>query len=441
MNRGFMKTTSWTALMAAGLLMGSYAFSPATAADLKGGDCCADLEERVAELEATTARKGNRVVSLTIYGQVSRGVLIWDDGTDSDAYVVENDASATRFGLKGEGQMKPGWKAGFNIELEVQDAASDEVSQLFDEVNDDFENASEDRGVSETIRTRLAYWYLNSERLGQLSVGHLSTASDAITEITLQNNAGKAIGSTALVKSFTVLNGSNPIDEGDADPTWGDISANLAGLGRNDIVRYDTPSLHGFILSASAGDNDLWDVALRYKGEWNSFRVAGGIAYGYDGTANDFEGEAFSYELIAGSASVMHIPTGLFAAVSAGEKDYSDDDTEDDATYWAVQLGVERKWLPYGATTFTAEYASYEGDFNSSSGLTFNGSSNGLFNASSADKWGVSVVQAFDSAALDIFAHYEHWEGDVPDAESVTEGGFSPDGELDVLMIGSRIRF
>jgi hypothetical protein len=30
----------------------------ASSADL-GGDCCADLEERVAELEATTVRKGN----------------------------------------------------------------------------------------------------------------------------------------------------------------------------------------------------------------------------------------------------------------------------------------------------------------------------------------------------------------------------------------------
>ena len=33
----------------------------ASAADL-GGNCCADLEERIAELEATTARKGNRKV-------------------------------------------------------------------------------------------------------------------------------------------------------------------------------------------------------------------------------------------------------------------------------------------------------------------------------------------------------------------------------------------
>ena len=38
----------------------------AEAADI-GGDCCSDLEERVAELEATTVRKGNNKVSLTLY--------------------------------------------------------------------------------------------------------------------------------------------------------------------------------------------------------------------------------------------------------------------------------------------------------------------------------------------------------------------------------------
>ena len=32
---------------------------PGGAADL-AGDCCADLEERIAELESTTVRKGNR---------------------------------------------------------------------------------------------------------------------------------------------------------------------------------------------------------------------------------------------------------------------------------------------------------------------------------------------------------------------------------------------
>lgn len=55
--------------------------APASAADL-GGDCCADLEERIAELEATTARKGNRKVTLTISGWVNEAVFFWDDGVE-----------------------------------------------------------------------------------------------------------------------------------------------------------------------------------------------------------------------------------------------------------------------------------------------------------------------------------------------------------------------
>ncbi len=65
---------------AASVLLGS-AVTPAAAADL-GGGCCADLEERVAELEATVARKGNRVVTLQIYGDVTKGLMYFDNGDD-----------------------------------------------------------------------------------------------------------------------------------------------------------------------------------------------------------------------------------------------------------------------------------------------------------------------------------------------------------------------
>jgi hypothetical protein len=63
--------------------MGAYPHAPAKAADL-GGDCCSDLENRVAELEATTVRKGNKKVSVTIYGQVNKAVLWWDDHVGAD---------------------------------------------------------------------------------------------------------------------------------------------------------------------------------------------------------------------------------------------------------------------------------------------------------------------------------------------------------------------
>jgi len=67
------------------------------------GDTCADLEERVAELEATTARKGNRQVSLKVSGV--RGELyqyIWGDDdsgcADLEERVAELEATTARKG-------------------------------------------------------------------------------------------------------------------------------------------------------------------------------------------------------------------------------------------------------------------------------------------------------------------------------------------------------
>jgi hypothetical protein len=62
---GGVSKAGWATILATGGMMLGASVS-AQAADL-GGDCCADLEERVAELEATTARKGNRKVKLEIY--------------------------------------------------------------------------------------------------------------------------------------------------------------------------------------------------------------------------------------------------------------------------------------------------------------------------------------------------------------------------------------
>src|SRR5215467_15483103 len=105
---GLLKSSSQLALVAAaGLFVGGVAMPSAKAADL-GGDCCADLEERVAELEATTARKGTRKMSLTITGQVNRLILWWDDGKSTGTYYgLDNTNSSSRFSFLGEAKVSP----------------------------------------------------------------------------------------------------------------------------------------------------------------------------------------------------------------------------------------------------------------------------------------------------------------------------------------------
>src|SRR5512145_2130184 len=115
---GLLKSASSTALFAAlGLIALGAGVPAAQAADL-GGDCCADLEERVAELEATTVRKGNKKVSVTISGWVVKSINWWDDG-DIDSFVVgDKDADlATRFAITGSAQIAPGWSGGYNLTI------------------------------------------------------------------------------------------------------------------------------------------------------------------------------------------------------------------------------------------------------------------------------------------------------------------------------------
>jgi predicted porin len=397
---GIMKTTSRLALVAAAGMMLGAVVTPAKAADL-GGGCCGDLEERVAELEATTARKGNRVVSLQVYGQVNKALLIWDDGVDSDAFVVDNDSSGSRFGFTGKATIKPGWTAGFLMELDVQDSASDKV------FNDEVAGVNGDDGNDNEIVIRYNNVYIESEKLGRITLGQGSTAADGASEVVLGNSIRNSDIQHGVAFRLRFADGT-------ASPfTLGNSAQNLDG-GRDDVIRYDSPSIYGFIVSASWGDNDYADVALRFKKEWNSVRVAAAVAYQWDDTQDS--GPASDFEVLSGSVSVMHIPTGIYAAFAAGEKDFAVEALSD-PSFWYAQLGIEKKWLPYGSTTVYGEYGQYN-DF--------------VFDGSEVNRWGLGAVQKFDSAALELYAIAAFYDFD---------GAAENPEDLSTIMIGSRIKF
>jgi hypothetical protein len=146
------------AATAATVLIGSFAHGPVKAADL-GGDCCADLEERVAELEATTVRKGNKKVSVTLYGQENHAALFWDDGAEKNFYVVDNNYESSRFGFKGTAKTGFGdWVGGYRLEVEPAGANSAKLNQFDDD------NANDSAGP---LNVRHSYMYLSSKKYGE----------------------------------------------------------------------------------------------------------------------------------------------------------------------------------------------------------------------------------------------------------------------------------
>jgi predicted porin len=410
---GIMKTTSRLALVAAaGLLIG--AVSPATAADLKGGGCCADLEERVAELEATTARKGNRVVSLQVYGQVNKALLIFDDGVDSDAFIVDNDASGSRFGLTGKATIKPGWSAGFLMEFDVQDSATDKINQLNDEGRTT--GGGTIAGDNEIVIRHNNLW-IESERLGRITLGQGSTAADGAHGVSLANTLRGAAPDQD--------GGLFTRDSGGAFAFRINEFASDLDAPRDDVIRYDSPSIYGFIASASWGDDDYADLALRFKKEFNSIRIAAAISYQWDERTSGVEDEIFG-----GSASVMHVPTGLFLNVAAAERERDGDN--DEASMFFVQGGIEKKFLPYGATTLFVDYAKYEGFIEQAGGTI----DEIAVDSDEATRWGFGVVQKIDSAAMDIYAQAQFWSFDASTAAADADIE-----DVTTVIIGSRIKF
>ena len=159
---GVGKPAGWATILVASGVVLSGSIS-ARAADL-GGDCCADLEERVAELEATTARKGNRKVSLKISGWVNEAVFWWDDGTEHNVYQGTNDLEQTRFRFTGDAKIDSDLSAGYTIEIGVDGAASSKFVQT-------------DDPFTAGLTVRYSYWFLKSNKYGKVSVGQAPMAT------------------------------------------------------------------------------------------------------------------------------------------------------------------------------------------------------------------------------------------------------------------------
>src|SRR5262245_20295498 len=394
MNGALMKAASrFTIAAAFGLVLG---VSSAQAADL-GGNCCADLEERIADLEATTARKGNRKMSLTITGQVHRMTLWYDDGHRSDTYWgLDNTNSSSRFSFTGTAKVTPAVSVGFDITIEIEAGGTSSKVSQFDEdgklgaqINGGF-GASFNAANSDAYfgDARRVAWWIEDTRWGRLTVGRYESAG-AITTIDLAGIGAGASASVILVNGGFLVRGPQAQYWGVSFANLGDPAANQ---GRTELLRWDSPTYQGFILSASIAEfnSDYWGVMLRYANEFNGVRVAAGIGYenatdkftsvaGLAGP-NDLLGPDGEVKAWGAGLSVLHVPSGLFAQGHYLAADFScltgnpntaafgnapngsqtgywgqSTDCRKDANQWLIQAGITKNWFGFGNTAIFVE--------------------------------------------------------------------------------------
>ena len=97
-------------------------------------------------------------------------------------------------------------------------------------------------------------------------------------------------------------------------PGWRPV--NGATLSRANAISYTSPTFGGFSVSAAWGEDDIWDAALRYAGEFGGFRLAAGVGYiqnsGGLGEIVKDSSPVDESSVWKGSASILHVASGLY---------------------------------------------------------------------------------------------------------------------------------
>ena len=402
-----------------------------------GGDCCADLEERIAELEETTARKGNRKVSLAISGHVNEAVIFWDDGVEQNVYQVTGENSRTRVRFRGGADISDDLYAKYRLELGFRTSRLSRVTAD----NDD----------EPLLDLRYSEWTLGSRTFGQVTVGEAEDAAQNITHFNLGGHTHFARDDILDWNANFEIQTAN----GGTGIAWRRLmSGDSFGDGdRDNLVRYDTPTLAGFKLSAHWGEDDSWGVGLRYANEFADFKVAAGIAYreitedehGCTEITQTQTGLTANCQEFGTSASVRHVPSGLFVAAAYGYKldkakststQTAVTNVDDDDERWYVSAGIYQKFNSLGKTSIFGEYGAYD------NGTPFDGddvrsASGNPIQSSEIEMWGVGINQKIDAAAMDIYLGYRHYTSDIV----TTAGPVQGLKDHQAVLSGARIKF
>jgi hypothetical protein len=377
----------------------------------------------VAELEATTVRKGNKKVSVTLSGWVVKSINWWDDGDLDHVIVGDKDYDlGTRFAITGSATISPGWSAGYNVTVLAPSTVFGFGANQLDDLGGTYGN----------ISTLYSYIYIKSDTLGALNWGHLSPASD--NPAVLADISGTVIESNGVMfegAGFFLRTNSTQQDSplpGLSALTWGQLlTCNGFGPGigvdcwgnAQPAVRYDSPTWGGFRFEASYGKNqvtsilapptftgigtdlsngsafdsdttdfDFADIAVFYTADWNSIKLSAAAAYTWIETAATsvvqkededdpaelvVSGTGGEADLFQVGASVMHKPSGLgvyamYQFEETGGRIFSESLENrffgiPDTDAWYIKPFIRKGWSPIGATVLYGEYGEYHDQF------------------------------------------------------------------------------
>ena len=288
----------------------------------------------VAIAGAMAAPMTAQAVKYKLSGQVNRAVTFVDDGEQSDIRNVDSSASGTRFRMRGSEDLGNGMKVGMYYEVQTSSVSSSGSGGGPDA---DTPRNSDGIGIRQAN-----VWF--SGNWGKLTIGQQDGAGNGATEADL---SGTGIVNPPGRTSYTGGMSWRTSGAGGAKTaglTAGRTSSNFDSFSRYDALRYDTPALGPVTVSASIGNDQLWEVAGRLNTAVGGGQLSAGLFYGADtgvGNADARYGGSLAY---------------LFAQGTNIQGWYSANETKTvapDADSWGIKLG--HKWGPNAISVMYAQ--------------------------------------------------------------------------------------
>ena len=346
-------------------------------------------------------KSGTDVVEVKLYGQVNRALMYGDNGNQDKVFHVDNDNSSTRLGLKGKAKVTDDFSTGINFEAEWQLNASNKVK--FNDIG----------GIDDGFTIRKFELFLDSKKIGKLSMGQGDTASNGTSEVDLSGTSVAGYSDMNTWGGDLVFYNTTAMADG---PSVDSVFTNYDGLSREVRLRYDSPKFAGFMLSGSSVDERQWDIAGRYHNKFDAFELSAALAYAkFGSTSTD---DTYKHQ-INGSVSAM-FGGGFSATLAMGSRDTRLATDTRDPKFYYFKLGYATKALTEaGKTAFSIDYGKSE-EISSSNPQD------------EGDVWGLQAVQKMDNWGTELYAAYRMFSLDRPSVSF---------DDLYIVAAGARIKF
>lgn len=356
-----------------------------------------------------------------VSGQLDRAFTVADNGNETDYASVDNIGSNSRFRFTGNEKMANGMNVGFIYEMSVVQFGSTE-----------FDIGKNSGGGDVNLDTRKIDIYLEGD-FGKVSFGKGDGAGYYANLMdysgTLYYGGGAWYGLYANGLSFVDDNGNQLYKIGQTNSVFN-------AVGRQERIRYDSPSIGGLVLSTSLDNGNAYELAARYHVDLPGAKLATGLSWV---DTNDLNIEAsptngqpltpgseFKAKQVLGASASLLLDGGLNFTVS-----YGNDKT--DAMANAGQANQEG----FDATNLFGQVGYLTGAHHFA--VNYGETKDLIVEGTKGSQIGLAYVYDW-SSAVRLFSSYHLYSLDLPSSVKTAEG-WGDANDISQLYAGIRVAF